>query len=116
MAPKDYLTFENDRNKKNAALYVELIQRAYGENNAVLVGHHIVFEPDGDLDRENEVPSADTLIFCPDIMGRIFGQVYSKKVMQRLVILHPSKREAELKRLLRDYDKQQQEWTDTLPR
>jgi len=72
---KDYLGFENERNKKHAALYTKLIKRAYGEGaSEVLIGHHLTFESHGDLNTENEIPSADTLLFDHEIMRRVFGE------------------------------------------
>jgi len=70
---KDYLGYENARNKANAQLYVDLIQAAYGQC-AVLIGHHLTFEFHGDVGTENEIPSADTLCFDHEVMGRVFGE------------------------------------------
>lgn len=75
-ATKDYLGFENARNKRNADLYTRIMKAAVadGRNVAVLIGHHLTFEIDGDLGSENEIPSADCLIFDHDIMGKVFGE------------------------------------------
>lgn len=75
MQIKDYLGTENARNKKYAALYCEMIKKAFGEGAQcdVLIGHHLTFELDKDLNSENEIPSADCLMFDHDIMGKIFG-------------------------------------------
>lgn len=77
---KDYLGFENERNKKHAALYERLIKLAFKRDDvAVLIGHHLTFEMDvdgdGKLDIEtmNEIPSADTLMFDHDLMRAVFG-------------------------------------------
>ena len=73
---KDYLTSENERNKAHAALYEQMLRHAFREqaNCAVLIGHHLTFEFGGLIDTENEIPSADTLMFDHDIMGRLFGE------------------------------------------
>lgn len=90
--PKDYLQYENARNKKYAALYTKLIKLAFGEKNAVLVGHHITFEYDGDLATENEVPSADSLIFDHDIMQAVFGD-NCIRIMQHLATVDCEQRD-----------------------
>lgn len=70
---KDYLTTENMRNKQNAELYTKMIHKAFGDDCAVLVGHHLTFEKNGELATENEIPSADCLMFDHEIMVRLFG-------------------------------------------
>lgn len=72
---KDYLGWENHRNKIHAALYTELMRRAFGGERdcAVLIGHHLTFELGGDLETENEVPSADCLLFDHYVMKKVFG-------------------------------------------
>jgi hypothetical protein len=70
---KDYLGYENERNKKNALLYQTILQRAWGKDLDVLVGHHICFEQNKDIKTENEIPSADTLMFDHEIMTKVFG-------------------------------------------
>lgn len=75
---KEYLSFENARNKRHARLYCKLLEAAYGEGGLAreteVVGHHITFEFRGDVDTVNEIPSADTLLFDHDIMGKVFGR------------------------------------------
>lgn len=71
---KDYLGFEGRRNKTHAALYTELMKRAIdGADVSVIIGHHLTFEISGNLETENEIPSADTLIFDHDLMKAVFG-------------------------------------------
>ena len=72
---KDYLGFENARNKQHAALYERLMKQAIGGTApvSVLIGHHLTFEIGGELQTENEIPSADCLIFDHDFMGKVFG-------------------------------------------
>lgn len=100
---KDYLGSENARNKDHADLYEDLIHRAFGADCDVLVGHHITFEKHGHIKTENEVPSADTLLFDHDIMGRIFGRE-APAVMRALAGLDCDNREAELRRCLHRFD------------
>lgn len=98
---KDYLGYENARNKRNAATYERLIKRAIGPGVkvAVLVGHHITFELNGDLATENEVPSADCLMFDHDFMGKVFGP-HAVQIMQELVAVDCDKRDKMLKDFL----------------
>ncbi len=84
---KDYLSYENARNKRNAALYERLLKRALGHDNvAILIGHHLTFEIDGDLSTENEIPSADTLMFDHDLMKAVFktGAISLMALLARL--------------------------------
>lgn len=90
---KDYLGTENARNKKHAALYTKLIQRAFGETNDVLIGHHLTFEQHGDIETENEIPAADTLLFDHDLMTRVFGKD-AIRLMMLLARVPADKREA----------------------
>ena len=69
----DWLATETERNKKYAPLYTAIIKKAYGCNEAVLIGHHLCFEHDNDISTEDEIPSADSLIFDHDIMRTVFG-------------------------------------------
>lgn len=82
---KNWIMYENDRNKRFAALYTEMIKRAIGAEHtcSTFMGHHLSFELDNDLGTENEFPSADCLMFDHEIMGRIFGDD-AKKVMMHL--------------------------------
>lgn len=77
---KDYLSYENDRNHRNAELYERFLRMALDKPEvAVLIGHHITFEFDCDGDGKldistmNEVPSADCLLFDHELMGKVFG-------------------------------------------
>lgn len=76
--PKYWLQAENDRNVHNGPIFIDLIKRAFGVDEVVMVGHHFVFEPQSsmtalDLTKLNEIPSADTLLFDHEIMGEVFG-------------------------------------------
>lgn len=92
MNPKDYLGYENDRNKKHGQLFVDIVKRAFGDHYDVLIGHHITFEACGDLQTENEIPSADTLIFDHQIMGRVFGG-RALEIMRDLATIPPDRRD-----------------------
>jgi hypothetical protein len=75
---KYWLQAENDRNTHNGLNFIDIIKKAFGVNEVVMVGHHFVFEPTEamkklDLSQLNEIPSADTLIFDHDIMTAVFG-------------------------------------------
>ena len=75
---KDWLGFEQHRNKRNAELYTRLLkaalERAGQDDVQVLIGHHITFELASDLNTENEIPSADCLIFDHFLMKLVFGE------------------------------------------
>lgn len=93
---KDWLSYEQTRNKTHAALYEKVLKLAdLGTNIAVLVGHHIGFEFNGNLDTENEIPSADTLIFDHEIMARVFGS-NAVAIMAELATIPAERRDARL--------------------
>lgn len=71
---KDWLGYENQRNKAHAGLYTAIMKEALGDDCEVLIGHHLTFEKEGDLSTENEIPSADTLMFDHFVMTKVFGQ------------------------------------------
>lgn len=84
---KDWLTTEMARNHERAALYTRLLRRAFGElkDLQVMIGHHLTIEYEGRLETEDEIPSADTMIFDHEIMGRAFGD-RAKMIMMDLAI------------------------------
>lgn len=109
---KDYLGWENQRNKQHAELFERMLKRAipvllhkHDVNVEVLTGHHITFELDEDGDGKldissmNEIPSADCLLFDHDIMHAVFG-VHYRMVMHTLVELPAEEREALLDKYL----------------
>jgi hypothetical protein len=79
---KDFLSAENARNRQHAALYTDILLAACGKI-AVMIGHHLVFEANGDLSTENEIPSADCMMFDHDIMTAVFGD-QAVDIMQHL--------------------------------
>ena len=95
---KDFLEYENARNRKSAALFERMLRIAYGDCQ-VMVGHHIGMEFQGDLQTENEIPSADTLLFDHDIMSRVFV-ADAIPFMQRLAAVPCTEREALLEAML----------------
>lgn len=97
---KDWLGTEHARNKANADLYTRLIQRAVKklsgcESIAVLIGHHLTFELNADLETENEIPSADCLMFDHALMGAVFGEA-AVPLMQELAALPCEERDKRL--------------------
>lgn len=105
---KDWLGDELARNKRNADLYVPLIQRAVhaltGKHVDVLIGHHLTFELDHDLTTENEIPSADCLMFDHQLMGAVFGN-HTLGLMANLAILPVKERDEALRRALAALDR-----------
>lgn len=105
---KYYLQAENDRNTHHGSLFIDIIKRAFGVDEVVMVGHHFVFEPQTamtalDLTQLNEIPSADTIIFDHDIMGSVFGARDSIRIMQDLASLPVALRDARLRDYLTQY-------------
>lgn len=101
---KDWLGDELTRNKENGELYVALMKRAVGKlapgcRVDVLIGHHLTFELDGDIKTENEVPSADCLMFDHDLMTAAFGEA-ALGIMKDLSQLPCGKRDDFLREVL----------------
>lgn len=71
----DYYEVGDKRNRKNAAFYTELVELAFGKCQRVLVGHHICFQTGGHIQTENEIPSADALLFDHEIMTRVYSEM-----------------------------------------
>lgn len=71
-----YLGGEGKRNRANADLFHAMLCCAWGDGCSVITGHHISFLFDGDLSTEDEVPSADCLLFDHDIMSALFPADY----------------------------------------
>ena len=93
MTPRDYLVEENTRNRNFAPFYEALLKLALGTSWVVLTGHHFLYERDGDAATEGEIPSADTVLFDPAIMGAVFGPK-APRIMQAAVMLPPGDRDA----------------------
>lgn len=88
-----YLSGEGKRNRHNADLFQALLCIAWGDNCSVMTGHHVAFLFDGDLTTEDEIPSADTLLFDLEIMGAVFGQERDA-MLQHIALLPREEREA----------------------
>lgn len=103
---KDWLGNELARNKRNADMYVPMIQRAVhkltGKHVQVLIGHHLTFELDSDINTENEIPSADCLMFDHTLMGAVFG-VASGAIMRSLAAVPCEKRDELLRVFCKDF-------------
>jgi hypothetical protein len=102
LVPREYIGEEIARNKANSDLWVAMVRIAYGHNDPVMVGHHIGFEIGNDFTTENEIPSADTLIFDHVIMGAVFGES-AVDIMSELARLPTAKRDSALRALFRQY-------------
>jgi len=89
---KDYLEFESARNKSNASLYVSIMKHAFGDRADILIGHHLCFEISGDLATENEIPSADTMMFDHNVMTSVFGD-RAISIMQHLAAIPAESRD-----------------------
>lgn len=68
---KDYLTYENNRNKQNAKFLKEVITKCFGPQESVVIAHHLCY---GTIDDSVEIPAIDTLYFDHDIMSKLFGE------------------------------------------
>lgn len=73
---KKYLVEEDARNRKNHHVFERFLRLATGPGTRVLVAHHLTFElpvANGDEEDPNEIPSADTMMFCHTLMDMAFG-------------------------------------------
>lgn len=71
-----FLSGEGKRNRANADLFQAMLIVAWGSGCSVITGHHVSFLFDGDLATEDEIPSADCLLFDHDIMAELFPADY----------------------------------------
>jgi hypothetical protein len=94
---KEYLTYENNRNKEYRQLYMDIMAEVFGDEG-ILVAHHLCFahtDSKGYFGVQ-EIPAADTLIFDHEIMGKVFGEALSFSIMQQLAIIPVEGRDAKL--------------------
>lgn len=96
-----YLSGEGKRNRANADLFQALLCLAWGDGCTVITGHHVSFLFDGDLSTEDEVPSADTVLFDHHIMARVFPDDY-RQIMQKLAPAPRYERENIVRKLVCD--------------
>jgi hypothetical protein len=89
-AEGSWLNRERERNVKHRALFTRLCNIAYGADCVVLVAHHVTYQhASGNGD---EIASADTMLFCPELMGRVFGDD-ALRHMIAMASLRPGERE-----------------------
>lgn len=90
---KDYLTYENERNRRGHRLFTDMLKEAFGADSTTLIAHHVCFGESAD--KINEIPSADTLIFDHAVMSKLFGDntVY---VLKELAAIPAEERDAVL--------------------
>lgn len=99
---KNWVAYENDRNRVHADLYTRIMKLAFGADQNILCGHHLAFEKGADLATENEIPAADTLLFDHDIMGAVFG-VHANHIMRELATAPCGRRDDLAKKYLNLY-------------
>jgi len=89
---KDFLVAENQRNHDGHKVFERFLRKAL-KNPAVevLVAHHIVYLVEGE--EPNEIPSADTLCFSPELMGAVFGDKKAGQIMLTLAHRTPELRD-----------------------
>ncbi len=92
-----YLSGEGKRNRHNADLFQALLCTAWGVGCSVMTGHHIAFLFDGNLETEDEVPSADCLLFDLEIMGAVFGEERDS-ILLRIALMNRDDREDYVRR------------------
>lgn len=95
---EEYISTEIARNKAHGALFAAIMKIAFGKDDDVSIGHHLSFQPHGDISSLNEVPSADTLIGDHTVMRAVFGD-NAIPVIQRIFGFPAGKRDDELQRL-----------------
>lgn len=98
---KDFLTTENLRNEQGSKTFERFLRRAVGPKIQILCAHHIIYLVEGE--EPNEIPSADCLLFSPDLMGAVFGDK-AMSVMLTLAHRTPELREKVLADFLDELD------------
>lgn len=101
---RDFLSDERARNVAHADVYTWIVQRAYGVDCDVIVGHHIGFQRHGDIQTETEIPSADSLLFDQEIMAAAFGPV-GATIIDTIVPMKPGHREEYVRQWITSYEK-----------
>ena len=95
---KNFLDWENKRNQRNKELYRRVICECLGmTGESVFIGHHISFGPDGSC--QQEIPSADTLMFDHNFIKRLFGD-RAADALVKLALVDVDKRDQLLADLL----------------
>lgn len=98
---KNFLVSENNRNEEGSAVFKRFLQRAVGPNIEILCAHHIIYLVEGE--EPNEIPSADCLLFSPELMGAVFGDK-AMSIMLTLAHRTPDLREKVLADFLDELD------------
>lgn len=90
---KSWLGFEQARNRKNAEVYTAILRAAIAklaqhspDGIQVIMGHHLTFMVGTDLETEDEVPAADSMLFDHTLMTAAFGSK-AYEVMGKLALL-----------------------------
>lgn len=76
---RNYLDYENARNRTHRQLYSEMLREALGHpDEEVVVAHHITFDNQHIADENEpiELSSADTFIFCHDFARVLWPTTY----------------------------------------
>lgn len=89
---KDYLSWENARNRRAHKLFQDILHEAFGSDEEVVIAHHLTF--DGAGDDPDEIPSADTMIFDHDIARVIWGEANYIGVLLQLAATPCDQRDA----------------------
>ena len=97
---KNYVVDEYQRNIDSKALYTGLLKAAFGHDAIISVSHHISVRLLDAAETVHEIPSADTVLFDHQIMGKVFGKARAVDKMAALARLPPHRREAQVKRWL----------------
>lgn len=96
---KDWLSSETNRNRRNARLFALALRLAYGKDQEISIAHHMTYGKD--VEQEEEVPSADTLLFNHDFMELLFG-FNAQHVMDELCRVRHEDRDAKFASYLAD--------------
>lgn len=98
---KDYLAAENARNHRNHRLYERFLRMAFGPEATVLVAHHLNYEvAEGSGGEPIEIPSADTMMFCHELMEKVFGIDDMHYAMAQLAVRPVEERDPHFELLL----------------
>lgn len=104
---QNFLETEDARNVKNHRVFERFLKKAVGPDITVMVAHHITYMVDGEL--PVEIPSADSMWFCPVLMGAVFGPKSAKNIMMVLATRTPEERETVLNSFLDTLEIEQRE-------
>lgn len=97
----DYLDYELHRNMKAHKVFERFLKKAFAPTTEVIVAHHIIFMEEGKA--PIEIPSADSLLFCYELMQKVFGDK-AHMIMQTLANRPPDERERVLEDFLQAAD------------